>query len=77
MCTSCFEHRHKAVGPPPSPSLHEHAVVLEQFADEDLREVVGSLVAGGDLDQLKLIGMCPEPMPFIQEVPGAVGNPMV
>ena len=60
-----------------SPSLDKEAIVVKQFSRQWLGEVVGSLVAGVDFVDLKLLCMFPKPVPFVEKVPSAVSDPVI
>jgi hypothetical protein len=77
MCTSCFDHRHKAVIPPPSPSLNQKAIVLKQLSGERFGKIIGALISRFNFEKVEFIGMRPEPVPFVQEVSSSVGDAVV
>ena len=51
--------------------------MFKQFSGKSFGEVIGALVFGIDLFQLEFIGIVPKPVPFIQEISGAVGDAVV
>lgn len=57
--------------------MHTESIGFEHCAGEMLGKKVGQLVCSFDCLQLKLFCVLPKPMPFIQEVAGAVGDAMV
>jgi hypothetical protein len=57
--------------------LDETAIVLEKLSGQGLGKIVSALVSGINFDHLEFAGVVPKPVPFIQEISGAVGDAVV